>query len=74
MLEYLGLVLEIVFLALGVYLYLFSIGQLKAGSPEVQERAEAFRKRNGGWMRIGALAIIAIMAVNIYFHVLQLAG
>lgn len=74
MLDYLGLILEVVFLAFGVYLYLFSIGWLKAGSLEVREKAEAFRKRNGWWMRIGALAIIAIMAVNIYLHVLQLAS
>ena len=66
--------MELVFLVFGVYLYLFSIGRVQAGDPESRKKAEAFRQRNAWWMRIGALAIIAIMAVNLYLHFLQLSG
>jgi hypothetical protein len=72
--DYLGLLMELIFLVFGIYLYLFSIGRVQAGSPESREKAEAFRQRNAWWMRIGALAIIAIMVVNLYLHFLQLSG
>ncbi|MCI4647451.1 hypothetical protein [Phaeodactylibacter sp.] len=72
--EYLGLLMELIFLVFGVYLYLFSIGRVQAGDPESRKKAEAFRQRNAGWMRIGALAIIAIMVVNLYLHFVQLSG
>ncbi|MEQ8704563.1 MAG: hypothetical protein RIC19_11615 [Phaeodactylibacter sp.] len=72
--EYLGLLMELVFLVFGVYLYLFSVGRVTAGNPEARKKAEVFRQRNAWWMRIGALAIIAIMAVNLYLHFLQLSA
>lgn len=70
--DYLGLLIEFIFLAMGVYIYLFSIGRLRSGDEKVQQRAEAFRRRNAGWMRIGALLLTALMAVNIYLHLVQL--
>jgi len=72
--EFIGLFFEFIFLFFGVYLYFFSIGKLKSKDPEKQEKAEAFRKANSTWIRIGALALIAIMAVNIYFHIIQILG
>lgn len=66
-----ALFIQGVFLAIGVYLYLFARGLIRFGSSEVRERSEAFRKENKTWMRYLGLALAAIMLVNI---VLQLMG
>lgn len=70
--EYIGLIFEIIFLILGIYLYLFSRGQLKSKDPNMQAKAEAFRQKNATWLRLFALAIMAIMALNIVVHISQL--
>jgi len=70
--EILGLIFEILFLVLGIYIYLFALGRIGTRNPEIRSRAEAFRKANGWWMRLLALALIAIMLVNIYFHLMEL--
>ena len=70
--EYLGLIFEVVFLGLGVYLYLFAIGKLTSKNPEIQKKAEAFRQKNKTWMRISGLLIMALMSVNIYLHIVEL--
>ena len=69
--EYLGLLLEILFFGFGLYLYLFATGRVGA-KDEAAGRAADFRRRNAWWMRIGGLAIMAIMLVNIYLHLSQL--
>jgi len=66
-----GLVIQLIFLALGVYVYLFSRGLIKFGRPDIQERAAAFRADNAGWMRLLGLALAAVMLGNI---VLQFTG
>ena len=70
--EYFGLLIELLFLAMGIYIYLFATGRLRSDDEQAQKRAEAFRRRNGTWMRIAALLLIALMAVNICLHVMQL--
>ena len=70
--EYLGLIFEVVFLGLGVYLYLFAIGKLTSKDPEIQKKAETFRQKNKTWMRISGLLIMALMSVNIYLHIVEL--
>jgi hypothetical protein len=70
--EYLGLLFELLLFALGVYVYLFSRGFVRSGNTAVQERAEQFRKRNGWWLRIGGLALMALMGANIYMHLRDL--
>lgn len=72
--EFIGLFFEIIFLVFGFYLYLFSIGKLKSKDPDKQAKAEEFRTANSTWMRISALALIAIMSINIYFHIVQILG
>lgn len=72
--EFLGLFFEIVFLFFGIYLYLFAVGKIEVKDSAKKEKAEAFRKDNATWMRIGSLALIAIMAVNIYLHISQILG
>lgn len=66
------MIIELLFLAMGIYIYLFATGRLRSNDQEAQKRAEAFRRRNGTWMRIAALLLIALMAVNICLHVMQL--
>lgn len=70
--EYLGLIVEILFLLLGIQVYRFTIGRIKPRKPEARAKAEQFRQENKGWMRILSLALIAIMAVEISLHVVQL--
>lgn len=70
--EYLGLLLEFLFLAVGVYLYLFALGRLPVKDEKARQNAEAFRLKNGWWIRLAALALMAVMSVNIFFHIRQL--
>lgn len=72
--EYLGLVFELIFLAIGVYVYLFAIGKVSTSDPEARKRAEAFRQKNAWWLRLLSLLLIAIMVVNLYLHIAQLLG
>lgn len=74
MVEYIGLLFEFIFLGIGIYLYLLARGLVKTGNPELQKRAEAFLEGNAWWVRLLALAIIAIMVLNIYLHIRQLFG
>ena len=66
---YLGLVLHLVFFAIGLYLYLFARGVFSLGGGDAGARAEAFRQDNSTWMRILGLALAAIMAVNLFFDI-----
>ncbi len=70
--EYFGLILEIIFLALGVYIYLFSRGVIKSKSPEAEKKAAIFRDKNGRWLRIIAIMLIAVMSIEIILHVRDL--
>ena len=69
---YTGLVLELIFLAFAVYVYLFSRGFVKFGNAETRKRAEEFRLNNATWMRLLALALIAVMSLNIILHLRDL--
>lgn len=70
--DYIGLVLEFIFLGIGIYFYLFSIGKIKSKDPKAQQKAESFRKSNYRWLRLLSLALMAIMILNIIFHVQSL--
>ena len=72
--EYLGLLLEILILAGGLYLYMFSRGLWKVKDPALQQKAAVFLKNNATWLRIAGLAIVAIMALNIVVHIMQLVN
>ncbi len=69
--EIFGLLFEFVFLALGVYIYLFAIGQVKVKD---NEQAIRFRQVNGWWLRLLSLALVAMMTVNIFLHIRDLLG
>ena len=66
-----ALIIEILLFAAGAYLYLFARGAFKPKDPEVAARAEKVREENGTWMRIGGLALAAIMLVNIIAHLTE---
>lgn len=70
--EYTGLIFEVIFLLMGVYLYMFSIGKVKSNDPEKQKKAEEFRVQNGGWLKLVSMALVAIMLVNLYLHIQEL--
>lgn len=72
MFEYVGLIFELLFLALGIYLYLFARGIVKFKDPKAREKADAFRQQNHVWMRLLALALIAIMGLNVGIHLVSL--
>ncbi len=67
--EYLGLILEFIFLGIGIYFYLFSIGKINSKNPEAQKKADAFRQGNQRWLRLLSLALIALMSVEIILHI-----
>lgn len=67
------MLLEFAFFGFGVYLYLFATGRIKVEQASAQ-KAAAFREKNGWWLRLGGLAVMAIMAINIYLHLLELMG
>jgi len=64
---WLGLITELLLLALGIYLYLFAIGSIHFKKPESAERAEKFRKENASWLRIASIGLTAIMFINVCF-------
>lgn len=64
-----GLLVNLAFFAIGLYLYLFARGLIRFGKPDARARAEAFRKDNATWMRLLGLALAAIMAINIFLDV-----
>ncbi|MCP9237787.1 hypothetical protein [Lewinella sp. JB7] len=67
-----GLLIELFFLALGVYLYLFARGAVRVGTAESRARAEEFRRDNATWMRFLGLALAAVMLFNVVLHVKEL--
>lgn len=70
----LSLIIEIAFLAIGIYLYLFARGLVRFGKPDARARAETFRQDNATWLRLLGLALAAIMAMNVIFHVREMMG
>ncbi|GAB5551281.1 MAG: hypothetical protein Sapg2KO_08720 [Saprospiraceae bacterium] len=65
MIQYVGIIVELLLLGVGVYIYLFSIGVAKIKKPSNAEKAEKFRQENGSWLKILALALMAIMFFNV---------
>jgi len=66
--QLLGLTLELIFLAIGVYLYLFSAGFIKGVPMRNPKEIDKFRDDNGRWLRILSLLLSAIMIVNIFMR------
>jgi hypothetical protein len=69
--EYIGLIFEFIFLAIGFFSYRFAVGKMRF-SPAIQPMADQFRKENGTWMRLLGLALTAIMSIEIILHIFQM--
>lgn len=69
--EFITLAYELFLFGIGLYMYLFSTGKISSKDSAVQKKANEFRKKNSGWMRILGLALMAIMTVNIVLHIMQ---
>jgi hypothetical protein len=69
--EYIGLLFEIAFLLLGIFVYRLSTGKMKVSDAQ-RPMMERFIKENGRIMRILALALMAIMSLEIALHIFQL--
>jgi len=72
--EFLGLLFELLLLGAGIYLYRLSMGRAKSDDPVLQEKSESFLENNRTLVRIGALALMAIMTMNIILHIMQWGG
>lgn len=72
MYELLGLLVELLFLLLGLQVYRFASGKIVPRDPKARVRSEQFRKENAVWMRPLALLLMAIMAIELLLHVYQL--
>ncbi len=70
--HYLGLLFEIIILIAAVFGYLFTRGMFSSKDPEVRKKADAFRKDNGWWLRIGCILIIALMSVEVFLNISDL--
>lgn len=70
--EILGLIFEIIFLGFGIYLYLFVRGFIKFKDDANKTKADEFRKSNGWWLRLLAIALMAVMTINIILHIQDL--
>lgn len=66
--EILGLIFELFFLAMAIYIYLFAIGKVTTSDEKISQKSADFREKNAHWLRPAALAMIAIMLVNIVLH------
>ncbi|MFK7806348.1 MAG: hypothetical protein AB8F74_00980 [Saprospiraceae bacterium] len=70
--DYLGLIFELVFLGIGIFLYLYSRGKVKVTTHTSDSDAEDFRKKNGRWIRILSLLLMAVMSLEIFLHIRDL--
>jgi hypothetical protein len=60
------LLFDLFFFALGLYLYLFTAGIIASRSP----MAEKWRRENGRWVRILALAMAAVFGLNLLLRLI----
>jgi len=69
--EIIGFAIEMMILAVAVYLYLYSTNIIATQNRSKRKRQEEFISNYGNWMRPLSLALMAIMSVNImlrFFH------
>lgn len=62
---YIGLLFEAALFFFGVYWYLFAIGVIRPKNPDGAKKAEVFVRENGRWIRLAALALMAVMFINL---------
>mgnify|MGYP001552515486 CR=1 FL=1 len=67
--EYLGLIFEIVFFFIALYVYMLARGMVKVTDPALARQFDQMKKRFGPFIRILALALMAVMLLNIILHI-----
>ena len=70
--DFLGLIFELIFLGVGIFLYLYSRGKVNVTTHTSDAKAKAFREKNGRWLRILSLLLVAIMSIEIFLHLRDL--
>jgi len=70
--QYLGLLFELLFLGMGIYLTLFAWGAIPFGKADAARRAEQFRRDNKTWLLIGGFLLSLLMFFNVLFSLSQL--
>ncbi len=69
--EALTYVYEIVFLGIGIYMFLYSTGRIKAKDPARAAEIEKFRKSLNPWLTILSVVMIVLFALNLILHISQ---
>lgn len=72
--EFVGLLFEVIFFGIGLYVYLIARGLIKVEDPSLKKQFDDLRKKYGTLIRILALALCAVMFLNIIFHIRMLWG
>ncbi len=67
--EYLGLAFEIIFFGIGLYVYMIARGLVKVEDPSLKKQFDLLKERYGTLIRILALALCAVMFLNIVLHI-----
>jgi len=70
--DFLGLIFEFAFLGIGIFLYLYSRGKVNVTTHTSDAKAASFREKNGRWLRILSLLLMAIMSLEIVLHLRDL--
>lgn len=70
--DYLGLLVEVLFFGMGLYFLLLSFGVVKVKDPEKQRKVDAFFEGNTSLLRIVAVCLLLVMGLNLLVHISQL--
>lgn len=70
--DYIGLLVELFFMGMGLYFLLLSFGKITIKDPEKKAKAEAFFKGNTFLLRIVAVVLVIVMGLNLLVHIRQL--
>lgn len=70
--DYLGLLVEILFFGMGLYFLLLSFGVVKVKDADKQQKIDAFFEGNTTMLRIVAVCLLLVMGLNLLVHLSQL--
>ena len=70
--DYLGFVVELFFLGLGLYFLLLSFGKIKVKDAEKRKKVEAFFSGHTFWLRLLAIGLVLVMGLNLIIHLSQM--
>ncbi|MEZ5044924.1 MAG: hypothetical protein R2828_33810 [Saprospiraceae bacterium] len=70
--DYIGLLVELFFMGMGLYFLLLSFGKITIKDPAKKAKAAAFFEGNTLLLRIVAVVLVLVMGLNLFVHVRQL--